>query len=246
MIQGVIFDLGSTLLYSQPDGQWETILPRMDADLLNSLQAHGYRQLGAEFVERFGNNFLTSDQQRQKDWKETTAASVLESTLVELGAARPSAQVTREVLRAYYAYSETLWRPTPGVYPLLERLATAGRKLAIISNASDNGNVQRLIDTARIRHYFNPIIVSAAEGIRKPAPEIFDLVLKPWGLPSQEVAMVGDTLDADIRGAQLAGLHNVWLTAYADRPSNRARRAEIIPEAEIAELAQLPAVLEAM
>ena len=53
-------------------------------------------------------------------------------------------------------------------------------------------------------------------------------------------------LDADIQGAQLAGLHNVWLTAYADRPSNRARRAEIMPEAEIDELAQLPAVLEAM
>ena len=49
MIRGVIFDLGSTLLYSQSDGLWETILPRMNADLLASLQTHGYGRLDAEF-----------------------------------------------------------------------------------------------------------------------------------------------------------------------------------------------------
>lgn len=246
MIHGIIFDLGSTLLYTHPDGRWDTILPRMDADLLGSLQAHGYRRLGPEFVQRFAANFLSSDRQRQQDWQETTTAWVLERTLAELGAAPPPAQVAREVIRAYYAYSEAHWRPMPGVYETLDGFAAGGFKLAIISNASDNANVQRLIDTARLRRYFSPVIVSAAVGIRKPAPAIFDLVLKPWGLSPEECVMVGDTLDADIRGAQLAGLHNVWITAYADRPSNRAWRSEIIPEAEIAELAQLPALLESM
>jgi len=150
------------------------------------------------------------------------------------------------VLRAYYAYSESLWHPMPGVYEVLDHLAGAGLKLAIISNAGDNANVQRLVDHGRFRHYFDPIIVSGAVGIRKPAPAIFDLVLKPWGLPGAECVMIGDTLDADIRGAQLSGMHNVWLTAQADRPSNRAQRGQVTPEAEIAELNQLPALLAAM
>jgi HAD superfamily hydrolase (TIGR01509 family) len=243
MIHGVIFDLGSTLLYSQADGLWETILPRMNADLLAGLQAHGYRRLGAEFVQHFAATFSAVDRQRQQDWQETTAVWVLEKTLADLGAARPPAQVSRDVLRAYYAYSESLWRPMPGVYEVLERLVAQGLKLAIISNASDNANVQRLIDLGHFRHYFDPVIVSGAVGVRKPAPAIFNLVLTPWGLPPAECVMIGDTLEADMRGAQLTGLHNVWLTAYADRPSNRAWRKEITPEAEIAELAQLPAVL---
>ena len=246
MIRGVIFDLGSTLLYSQSDGQWETILPRMNADLLASLQTHGYGRLDAEFVRRFAANFSEAERQRQQDWQETSAAWLLEKTLADLGAAPPPAQVSREVLRAYYAYSESLWRPMPGVYEVLERLAAKGLKQAIISNASDAANVQRLVDLGRFRRYFDPIIVSSAVGIRKPAPAIFDMVLRPWGLPPAECVMVGDTLEADIRGAQLAGLHNVWLTAQADRPSNRTWRQEISPEVEIAELAQLPAVLEAM
>jgi len=133
----------------------------------------------------------------------------------------------------------------PGVYELLSGLRAGGYKLAIISNASDSGNVDRLIDTALLRGYFNPIIISSVAGIRKPAPKIFDLVLGPWGLPASECVMVGDTLDADILGAQLAGLHNVWLTAHADRPSNRARRSQITPEAEIGALAALPPLLAA-
>jgi hypothetical protein len=44
----------------------------------------------------------------------------------------------------------------------------------------------------------------------------------------------------------MAGLHNVWLTARADRPANRARRAEITPEVEIAALDELPGALRLM
>jgi len=125
----------------------------------------------------------------------------------------------------------------------LGRIAAAGLKLAIISNAGDDENVQRLIDNARLRAYFDPIVVSAAVGIRKPNPRIFDLALKPWGLTPGECAMVGDTLGADILGAQLAGLHDVWLTARADHPANHAHDGNIIPTRRIAALADLPALL---
>ena len=183
------------------------------------------------------------DRQRQADWLESTTAQVLTQTLAELGAPTPSLDVQARALRAYYAYSESLWRPVPDAHDVLSQLMAAGYKLAIISNASDCDNADRLIDAGKLRGYFDPIIISSAVGIRKPAPKIFDLVLSAWGLPANECVMVGDTLDADILGAQLAGLHNAWLTAYADRPSNRARRSEVTPEAEIAALSELPCLL---
>jgi putative hydrolase of the HAD superfamily len=123
-------------------------------------------------------------------------------------------------------------------------LAAAGFKLAIVSNAADDENVQRLIDNAGLRPYFHPIVVSAAVGIRKPNPKIFESVLGPWGLTAAECVMVGDTLGADILGAQLANMRHAWITAHADHTANRAHRGHIIPEAEIASLAELPALLE--
>jgi HAD superfamily hydrolase (TIGR01549 family) len=245
MIHGVIFDLGSTLLYTEVDGQWDKIVPRMNADLVASLQAQGYALHDETFIRRFADNFAAMDRQRQADWLESTTAQVLTQTLAELGAPTPSLAAQTQALHAYYAYSESLWRPMPGVYDVLPQLMAAGCKLAIISNASDTDNVDRLIDAAKLRSYFNPIIISSAVGIRKPARKIFDLVLETWRLPASECVMVGDTLDADVLGAQLAGLHNVWLTAHADRPSNRARRSEVTPEAEIAALAELPPLLAA-
>jgi len=42
--------------------------------------------------------------------------------------------------------------------------------------------------------------------------------------------MVGDTLDADILGAQLSGLHNVWMSAHANRQTTAPGAARSSPK----------------
>jgi putative hydrolase of the HAD superfamily len=244
MIRGAIFDLGSTLVYSEHDHDWAMILPRMRMDLLQHLQSAGYQLDRQRFLNLLSSKYMDYNDQRQTDWVEYTSAYILRSTLAELGAAPPSPSLLEQALQAYYAYSESLWRPMPGVHETLRALQAAGHRLAIISNAADDGNVQRLIDNARLRAYFDPIIVSAAVGIRKPNPKIFDLVLGPWGLAPHECVMVGDTLGADILGAQFAKMHDVWLTARAGHAANAAHRGSIIPHHEIASLVELPALLD--
>ena len=105
--------------------------------------------------------------------------------------------------------------------------------------------MQRLIDAAGLRRYFDPIVVSAAVGLRKPNPAVFELVRAAWGVPTAECVMIGDTLGADILGAQLAGMRHVWVTNYAGHPANVAHRGNIIPEAELPGLADLPTLLAA-
>ncbi len=243
MLRGLIFDLGSTLLYTAHDHNWGVVLPRMRQDLLAHLQAAGYALDAAAFLNLLSAKYTEFDSQRQTDWAEYTMAWILTSALAELGAPPPSPRLLAEALCAYYAYSESLWSPMPGVHETLQQLQAEGLRLAIISNASDDANVQRLIDNAHLRGYFDPIIVSAAVGIRKPNPKIFDWVLGPWGLKPAECVMIGDTLGADILGAQLAGLRQVWLTAQADHPANHAHRGHILPEAEAASLLELPALI---
>lgn len=243
MIQGVIFDLGSTLIYAAHDQNWGAVMPRMQADLLAHLQARGYALQPEAFFSRLRANYAIFDQQRQADWVEYTASYLIATTLADLGAPAPSPDLLAEAARAYFAYSETLYQLMPGAHETLRELRAAGLRLGLISNASDDDNVQRLIDNARLREYFDPILVSAAVGLRKPNPRIFELVLAAWGLPPTAVTMVGDTLGADILGAQLAGLRHVWLSAHADVPANRAHRGNITPEAEIQALAELPPLL---
>jgi FMN phosphatase YigB (HAD superfamily) len=56
--------------------------------------------------------------------------------------------------------------------------------------------------------------------------------------------MVGDTLGADILGAQNAGMFAIWVTRYADAPGNRNHRETIHPDATIETIRELPDLLK--
>ena len=243
MIRGLIFDLGSTLIYNHHDLNWPRALDRMRAELLAHLQAAGYVIDPAHFLARFAAKVNEYSDQRLTDWVEYTTTWILSSTLAEMNLPAPPPALAHEALAAYYAYSESLWQPVPGLHATLDQLAAAGLRLGLISNAADDGNVQRLVDWAGLRPYFDPLVVSAAVGLRKPNPAIFERVLHPWGLPPGELVMVGDTLGADILGAQLSGLHSIWFTPYANPLANSAHRGHIVPEVELDTFTDLPKIL---
>jgi HAD superfamily hydrolase (TIGR01662 family) len=239
----LIFDLGSTLIHTPRAMAWAPTLDRMRGELLAALTRAGYGLDPAEFLARFAARMREYDEQRQADWVAYTTGWLLSATLADLGAPPPTPEVVAQALAAYYRASESLWQPVPGLHLTLQTLAAAGYRLGLISNAADAGNAHRLIDAAELRPYFDPIVISAEVGLRKPNPGIFQLVLDAWGLPPAQVVMIGDTLGADILGAQLAGLRSVWVTSHASHPANLAHRGNIIPEAEVTDVAGLPALL---
>jgi HAD superfamily hydrolase (TIGR01509 family) len=242
-IAGLIFDLGSTLLYTPQTLSWARTYDQMRGELLGFLQGAGYALDAGEFHTRFAAQLKTYDEQRQADWVEYTSTYLLNATLAELGLPPLPPEAAAQALAAYYRHSETLWQPVPALHPTLQALAAQGYRLGLLSNAGDAENVRRLIDSNDLRRYFDPIIVSAAVGLRKPNPAVFELVRAAWGVPAAACVMIGDTLGADILGAQLAGMRNVWVTNHAGHPANVAHRGNIIPEVEIPGLADLPALL---
>jgi HAD superfamily hydrolase (TIGR01549 family) len=246
VLRGVLFDLGSTLI--RPTGQDEETLGRMCADLADFLVAEGRAIDREPFTSGFAARLGEFHKQRLHDWVEVTSAYVLRETMAALGEAPLSDEATARALKAFFAYQESRWEPMPGVYEVLEEVAGRGYRLGLISNASDEGNVQRLIDNAGLRRWFEPILVSAAVGVRKPNPRIFEMALGAWGMQEQpeRVAMVGDTLGADVLGAQLTGLRSVWLASRADAPANEAHRQTIQPDVTIYELRELPGALAAL
>ncbi|NIS79921.1 MAG: HAD-IA family hydrolase [Anaerolineales bacterium] len=243
-IRGVIFDLGSTLIRFH--GDWLVVRQRGIQAMLDQLMKYEFGLDGAAFVDAFNEILDASIEERETTHMEQTTLALLRTVMTQFGHSTVTDEVLERALERLYRVSEELWRPMPDLVAVLDDLQTKGFRMGIISNAGDVKNVQRLIDNAEIRHFFDPILISAAVGIRKPHPRIFEVVLKAWGLEGGEVVMVGDMLGADVSGAQRLGLHQIWLTADADNESNRKDSKHVFPEATAENLRDVPDVIERM
>jgi HAD superfamily hydrolase (TIGR01458 family) len=78
--------------------------------------------------------------------------------------------------------------------------------------------------------------------IGKPSPACFAAGLELLGLPSDEVAMVGDDLDADVLGAQAVGITGVLVRTGKFRPESLVHAATP-PDLVVDSLADVPAHL---
>lgn len=241
MIEGVIFDLGSTLI--QFTGDWPTVFAQSLDVLVEELEREGLSFDHARFKRVFENALNEYHQQRDRDLVERTTEVVLMETLTDLLGRSPPDGAVKRALEALYRISQQHWHTLPSTHDVLERLDERGLRMGLISNASDEADVQQLIDKAAIRDYFDPIIVSAGFGLRKPHPEIFRAVLLQWDLPAEQVVMVGDLLEADILGADNVGMRHIWMTEVIDRSLvNHPYPAE--PDAIAEQLADVPGILE--
>lgn len=141
-----------------------------------------------------------------------------------------------QLLAAWFGpYAETV-TPNPAARPVLARLAALGVARALVSNVPLPG---RLYERLLARHGllgFLPVRVwSYDSGSRKPSPAMLREALARLAVPAGEAAFVGDRRSNDIAAGKAAGVRTVWL-----RSEDRAGPA---PDLEIADLAELPALL---
>src|SRR5690606_36341265 len=111
---------------------------------------------------------------------------------------------------------------------LLERLWARGVPLALVSNGPVD--MQRAaLRALGFEKYFRAVLVSGDRDVaaRKPAPRIFSLACVGLETVPEETLMVGDDLEADVRGAVDYGLQAVWLT----RDPTAARSAFVTRDA---------------
>ena len=109
-----------------------------------------------------------------------------------------------EELWAYHS-EHNLWEYVPPyVRPVLERLADTGVTLAIGSNA--NGIIERVFERAGLRGFFSVICDSHLEGVEKPDPRFFEILVARAGARPETTVHVGDLYHVDVVGARRAGL----------------------------------------
>jgi putative hydrolase of the HAD superfamily len=243
VIQGVIFDLGSTLI--RFTGDWPQVFTHSLDVLVEALTQQGISLDDEKFKERFKFALSEYHHQRDRDLIERTTEVVLTETLADLIGKKPPAQAVRPALEKMYRVSQRHWHTLPAAHEVLQELDDRHLHLGLISNASDDADVQRLIDKADIRRYLDPILVSAAFGVRKPHPDIFNSVLDQWRFPPESVVMVGDLLEADILGAENVGMQHIWMTEVIDQ-DEVPQPYPVQPDAVAHELADVPALIDSL
>lgn len=114
--------------------------------------------------------------------------------------------------------------PMPGTADMLAALRARGIRTGVISNLGWSGEAL----AARLcrllpEHEFEFLISSSDYAVRKPNPLIFKAALARADLSPEDVWFCGDQIDADIFGAQAAGIFPVW---YEDKtiPNGFARK----------------------
>ena len=240
-IKAVIFDLGNTLIHF--DGAWPEVMQAADRELLQHLRNRGFDLDQDAFTARFRAHLHAYYAERDSEFIEHTTAYVLRNVLSDFGFPEIDDQTLLPALESLYAVSQAHWQVEEDTQPTLQALHESGYRLGVISNAADDQDVQTLVDKTGVRPYLDFVLSSAACGIRKPNPRIFQIGLDNWGFQASQVAMVGDTLGADILGAQHAGLYSIWITRRAEAPGNRDHADTIQPDASISTLAELPGLL---
>ena len=266
-IGGVIFDLGHTLMGL--DGTWAEVFERGAADLAAFLDGKaltatgqtvgvGLRPAPAGRIDgmAFARALLRRRDEGYSHAKETlrevTAEESMRWTFAHFGLPDPPSELVQGACDAFFAYEEASWSAYPAALPVLRALAARGLRLGLFSNATSDRFIQRLVDRFGFRAYLHPALSSGGVGIRKPDPAALAPFPAAWGLPAGAVVMVGDSLEADILGAQRAGMRSVWIPSREDArqegltPEERLHAAGTRPDRTIAGLEELPGCVESL
>jgi HAD superfamily hydrolase (TIGR01662 family) len=170
---------------------------------------------------------------------ETSSMGVLRNLLTEKGHPGINEKFLRAALDHYYSITQQNWYLEEDALATLTELQSHGLRIGLVSNASDSHDVYTLVDKFGIRSYFDFILVSADCGYRKPHPQIFEQALANWNYLPDEIAMVGDRLDADISGARPLGIFAIWIK----RRARTSGSTPVKPDATVQALSEIPPLL---
>jgi putative hydrolase of the HAD superfamily len=126
--------------------------------------------------------------------------------VTRLGLPAPLATTLRNDFRARFASTCVLF---PDAIATLHALRAAGLTLGLITNGSV-GMQSRKLESLALSPLFDTVLISDAEGVHKPDPEIFHRALARLGVDAGQACYVGNHPEFDVAGAKAAGLMAIW------------------------------------
>ena len=213
-VKAIIFDLGNTLWfmgYEPPKAE----LDRLAADLLQPWLARNDLALPAPIESICRDVWEAYDQAWQIEVGRGTLREPSLPILARGAFAARGIEISAEQADAFWRES---WigvrRFGVALYPdtidVLRALRERGVRIGINSNRPCTTAMMMadLVDMG-IAPYVDAAVCSGETGYLKPHPSTFERVIAGLGVAPHEAAMVGDSAEADMRGAKALGMRTV-------------------------------------
>lgn len=206
--KNLFFDLDDTLWAFSQNARdtFEEVYNRYDLNRYFDSFTHFYalyQKRNAELWVEYGNGDITKEElNRQRFFYPLQAVGVDDEALA------------KQYSDHFFTIIPTKTGLMPHAREVLEYLAPK-YNLYILSNGFRELQSCKM-RSAGIDVYFKKIVLSEDLGIMKPWPEIFNFALSATQSQLRESLMIGDSWEADIKGAQGIGMHQVFYN-----PANR-------------------------
>lgn len=203
MTKHIFFDLDHTIWDFDRNAQ-ETLHELYNVYELKALGLHSVQL----FIDRYteNNHRLWAQYHNGQITKETLRTQRFKSTFIELGISPD--KVPQQFEDDYVRLSPTKTNLFEGAKKVLSYLQEK-YTLHIISNGFKETTLTKM-NLSALNPYFTEVIISEDVGVNKPNPAIFEHALAKAKALKEESIMIGDSLEADIRGAQNFGLKAIF------------------------------------
>lgn len=203
MKKHIFFDLDHTI--------WD--FDRNAEETLMALYQH-YKldELGLSSAEEFilnytlNNHALWADYHLGKITKELLRAERFKRTFIQMGILPELVPMQFE--EDYVRLSPTKTNLFEGSIKVLEYLQSR-YQLHIITNGFKETTITKM-NLSGLNPYFRQVIISEDVGYNKPHPNVFQYALEKADAKLEESIMIGDSLEADIYGAQNFGMDAIF------------------------------------
>ena len=200
MIRNILFDMGNVLIY-------------FDRSL---------------FMDRLGvteedKKLLMREVFLSVEWVRMDRGSMVEADAVKSCCARLPERLHESAKKLIAMWDRPIL-PVPGMYELIEELKGKGYGIYLLSNASlRQHEYWPNIEASR---FFDGKLISADEGIIKPQPEIYRLMLERFELKAEECFFIDD-MPANIEGAFYCGIPGAVFHDDVSRLRRQLREAGV-------------------
>jgi len=221
-IKGILFDLYGTLIDIETDESLEEIYRA----IAHYLTYHGIYLHRWEVRDRYYEIMKQQKEERGEEYPEIDVEAIWNRFLRWEGikAPPPRKKLATILVHLYRAISRKRLQLYPDVKRVLDELRPTYR-MAIVSDAQPCWALPEM-KAVGLNGYFEPIIISANYGFRKPDTRLFGKALDTMKLISAEVICVGNDMYRDIYGASQLGIK----TIFVDSNQGAKSHEDVIPD----------------
>lgn len=230
--RAILFDLDDTILMvdAVADSAWrrvcDEIAPR--AGRIDSGTLFG--AIGATRA------WYWSDRDRHRRGRADLGAArreIVARTFERLGIDRPELVIA--MADGYTKARTAAITPFPGAIETLERLASLGVALALITNGAEDVQRAKIVRFGLAR-FFRSILIEGAMGMGKPDPAVYRRALADLAVHPHEAWFVGDHLEWDVSAPQALGIHAIW---HDHEGRGLAVGSTVVPDRIVRRIAEL-------